>query len=272
MPIPAVTYSFSNGTTSDGPQVSTNFSDLISALTDGTKDLTINNLTTNGTVILGSSAADTLTINATVADITSSVTISGAVVMNGAVTLGDTTADVITIGGRIAGDLTPTTNAARVMGTSALCWTDLFLDNGATDGGQIHFNGSTTSSLTCSADGATYTIGTTVTSVNGTKVKNFAKGWVNYDHTATSITDSVNVTSVTNNGPGDLTVNWTTPFADANYYVGGSAQGNGVSHTLFFAIRSAGVAAGSVRCLTFCQQDATLENAKAVRVEAMGAQ
>lgn len=39
---PSVTNSFTNGLTSDAPQLNQNFTDLISALTDGSKDLTIN--------------------------------------------------------------------------------------------------------------------------------------------------------------------------------------------------------------------------------------
>lgn len=45
MAAPSVTYQFVNGQTSDGPQVSQNFTDIVNALTDGTSDVTIGTLT-----------------------------------------------------------------------------------------------------------------------------------------------------------------------------------------------------------------------------------
>ena len=71
MAIPSVTYSFINGQTSDGPQVSQNFTDIINSLTDGTKSLTLDDvtcvdLTTTGNNILGNNSSDTLTVNATI--------------------------------------------------------------------------------------------------------------------------------------------------------------------------------------------------------------
>jgi hypothetical protein len=45
-----------------------------------------------------------------------------------------------------------------------------------------------------------------------------AKAWVNFNGTGTvAIRASFNVTSITDNGTGDYTVNFTTAFADANY-------------------------------------------------------
>lgn len=70
---PAVTYTFSNGSTADATQVNQNYSDIINALTDGTKNLTISALTAggaaslNGAVTLGTSTANDLTINCALA-------------------------------------------------------------------------------------------------------------------------------------------------------------------------------------------------------------
>jgi hypothetical protein len=48
--------------------------------------------------------------------------------------------------------------------------------------------------------------------------------WVNFDGTGTvAIRESGNVSSITDNGTGDYTVNFTTVLADANYCVSGSA-------------------------------------------------
>lgn len=45
MASPTVTYSFVNGQTSDGTQVNQNFTDILNAITDGSKDLTVNSIT-----------------------------------------------------------------------------------------------------------------------------------------------------------------------------------------------------------------------------------
>jgi len=49
-------------------------------------------------------------------------------------------------------------------------------------------------------------------------VPNTAKAWVNFNGTGTvAIRASFNVSSITDNGTGDYTVNFTTALADANY-------------------------------------------------------
>jgi len=57
------------------------------------------------------------------------------------------------------------------------------------------------------------------TVVNGT-----AKAWVNFNGTGTvAIRKAFNVSSITDNGSGDYSVNFTTAMPDANYTVCGSA-------------------------------------------------
>jgi len=52
-----------------------------------------------------------------------------------------------------------------------------------------------------------------------------AKGWVNFNGTGTlAIRDSHNVSSVTDNGTGDYTVNWDVDMANANYSMSGMAS------------------------------------------------
>jgi hypothetical protein len=52
-----------------------------------------------------------------------------------------------------------------------------------------------------------------------------AKAWVNFNGTGTvAIRDSYNVSSITDNGTGDYTVNFATAFASANYAVVGSGK------------------------------------------------
>lgn len=73
MAIPSVTNTFSNGTTADATQVNTNFTDLINALTDGTKSITVDaitaagNVSFQGNVTLGNGSVDDLTISASLA-------------------------------------------------------------------------------------------------------------------------------------------------------------------------------------------------------------
>ena len=73
-----------------------------------------------------------------------------------------------------------------------------------------------------------------------------AKAWVNFNGTGTvAIRASYNVSSITDNGTGDYTVNFTTAMPDANYVLTGSAdwssanRGQNISPQTF--------AAGSIR-------------------------
>jgi len=82
-----------------------------------------------------------------------------------------------------------------------------------------------------------------------------ARAWVNFNGTGTvAIRASGNVTSITDNGTGDYTVNFTTAMPDVNYAVqlsseigGGSGGFNGVSGT---------PAAGSLRINAYTQAGA----------------
>jgi hypothetical protein len=52
-----------------------------------------------------------------------------------------------------------------------------------------------------------------------------AKAWVNFNGTSTvAIRASYNVSSITDNGTGHYTINFTTAFADSNYSVAGAAS------------------------------------------------
>jgi hypothetical protein len=57
---------------------------------------------------------------------------------------------------------------------------------------------------------------------------NAVKAWVNFNGTGTvAIRASYNVSSITDNGTGDYTVNFTTALPDANYAVVGSGHSAG---------------------------------------------
>ena len=67
------------------------------------------------------------------------------------------------------------------------------------------------------------------------------RAWVNFNGTTSpgTIRASGNVSSVTKNGTGDYTVNFTTAMPDANYSVGGSAQSaNDASANALFQLSS----------------------------------
>ena len=80
-----------------------------------------------------------------------------------------------------------------------------------------------------------------------------ARAWVNFNGTGTvAIRASGNVSSITDNGTGDYTVNFTTALTDANYCVAGSAQfdeANNDDNAPYIGIRrsSTALSTGSVR-------------------------
>jgi hypothetical protein len=80
----------------------------------------------------------------------------------------------------------------------------------------------------------TITISTLSDGTNSTSATNpilgSARAWVNFNGTSTiAIRDSFNVSSITDNGTGDYTVNFTNAFANTNYLLIGSSQQNGTS-------------------------------------------
>ena len=65
----------------------------------------------------------------------------------------------------------------------------------------------------------------TTAKLGTSEASGLAKAWVNFDGTGTvAIRASGNVSSITDNGVGDYTVNFTTALADANYSVAGTAM------------------------------------------------
>jgi len=61
---------------------------------------------------------------------------------------------------------------------------------------------------------------------NGTQTGTLCRAWVNFNGTGTvAIRASFNVSSITDNGTGNYTVNFTTALSDANYSAVGMTQG-----------------------------------------------
>jgi hypothetical protein len=58
----------------------------------------------------------------------------------------------------------------------------------------------------------------TIQNSSAVEIGTFCRAWVNFNGTGTvAIRASFNVTSITDNGTGDYTVNFTTAMSDANY-------------------------------------------------------
>lgn len=68
----------------------------------------------------------------------------------------------------------------------------------------------------------------------GTQIGTFCRAWVNFNGTGTvAIRASFNVSSITDNGTGDYTMNFTTAMPDANYaiaYIADQTLAGGAFH------------------------------------------
>ncbi len=99
------------------------------------------------------------------------------------------------------------------------------------------------------SNGVTYPDGTSQAS--GSQA---CKAWVNFNGTGTvAIRASYNVSSITDNGTGDYTVNFTTALADANYSVVGMVDRNRSTEngTTINVDSSTAPTAAAVRLVTF---------------------
>lgn len=65
---------------------------------------------------------------------------------------------------------------------------------------------------------------------NGTQTGTLCRAWVNFNGTGTvAIRGSFNVSSITDNGTGDYTVNFTNALPDANYAANVTTQSGGIA-------------------------------------------
>ena len=78
---------------------------------------------------------------------------------------------------------------------------------------------------------------------------NTCRAWVNFNGTGTpSIRASFNVSSITDNGTGDYTVNFTTAMPDVNYATVGSSNGDAGG---IFAVKASIYSTTQVRVNTY---------------------
>jgi hypothetical protein len=112
----------------------------------------------------------------------------------------------------------------------------------------------TTSALAAGAIGATQLANGAVTlaKLGTNEQKQVCKAWVNFNGTGTvAIRAEYNVSSITDNGVGEYTVNFTTAFADANYAVVGTSQNNVTSNSyIVFVDYTVGATASAVKIIT----------------------
>jgi hypothetical protein len=91
----------------------------------------------------------------------------------------------------------------------------------STSGGSVTINEPTT------ASNFTQTLPASTGEVLLSSTTGMCKAWVNFNGTGTvAIRDSFNVSSITDNGTGDYTINFTTAMPNANYCVVGICDRN----------------------------------------------
>ena len=149
--------------------------------------------------------------------------------------------------------------------------------SGTNTGDQTNISGSSGS---CTGNAASVTDGvylSTNQSISGVKTfssapvaTNIAKAWVHYNMNNNTINASFNVSSVTDNGTGDCTVNFSSSMVDANYVVAGTATygyDNQVIHAMILAVPRISNAqqAGSCRLVTEYIHAAGVYDSAAVR-------
>ncbi len=78
----------------------------------------------------------------------------------------------------------------------------------------------------------------TVKNSSGTEIGTFCRAWVNFNGTGTvTIRASFNVTSITDNGTGTYTVNFTNAMPDVNYSVHANCKNStNVDHNYYAAV------------------------------------
>jgi hypothetical protein len=109
---------------------------------------------------------------------------------------------------------------------------------------------------------------TTVTNPSGGQptIDGLAKAWVNFNGTGTvAIRASLNVSSITDNGTGDYTVNFTNALADADYAA--VVSGSNTAQTARSGTLNGDTApSASSRRIAFCDYAGTLIDGSQINV------
>jgi hypothetical protein len=98
-------------------------------------------------------------------------------------------------------------------------------NGGTTSHLTLDASGNLTASANITASGGTVTIGSSALAPTGTAPSYTARAWVNFNGTGTvAIRSSGNVSSITDNGVGDYTINFATSLPDDKYSMGASGR------------------------------------------------
>jgi hypothetical protein len=149
-------------------------------------------------------------------------------------------------GGTITG-ITDLTVADGGTGASTITANSVILGNGtsALSGNLV---APSTSGNILTSNGTTWTSAaapTGITATTGSAPYYGARSWVNFNGTgAVAIRASGNVSSITDNGTGDYTINFTTAMPDANYAATFSTTGESIGNTTGALVVVAGSPAG----------------------------
>lgn len=96
-----------------------------------------------------------------------------------------------------------------------------------------------------------------IQNTSGTEIGTLCRAWVNFNGTGTvAIRASFNVSSITDNGVGDYTVNFTTAMTDANFSVVvaneySNTRGDAASnHNIYIAAYAASTTSANIQTFT----------------------
>ena len=98
-------------------------------------------------------------------------------------------------------------------------------------------------------------------------VSSAVKAWIAFNGTGTpAITGSFNVTSITDHGTGNYTINFTNAFSDANYCMTGAGDNNGNSGGTMIILDNATTAPQTGSCRIMSRVPSVNVVADAVRI------
>jgi len=249
----AITYGTATGnrTVSTSATITTG---TIPNLTSGTTTSTAATIT-NGT--LTTALISTLTAGTTTgtAGIFTSGTITGLNSTAGTIaTLNSTTGTIGNLSTTLAGDLTISQGTATLATSGATAGTYgsvtaiPFITVDAK--GRITSATTGTFSSTPPANSVTFNTLSTSTTEADNVAKRTAKAWVNFNGTGTpAIRSDFNVSSITDHGTGDQSVNFDAAFSDSNYCaVIGFEQVDAVSSTMAAGIKTMSTSSVRIKC------------------------
>lgn len=94
---------------------------------------------------------------------------------------------------------------------------------------------------------------------SGTEVGTLCRAWINFDGTGTvAIRAQFNVSSITDNGTGDYTLNFATAMSDTSYAVLGTNSGTTSPNRAVAHAIDTSVVAGNVRVKSFSTSSSVL--------------